>query len=202
MGYIKLNQALAALVLLSVTSAYAECGVENRVVLTCPIENKDARLTICLKQGLPDPTVAYEYARTDEDGFKTDVELFIERDVRDVHYGYWTAKGPDQNIEFAFDRGEYSYKINMTNENYAELTAELRGEVTVSKSDEVISELSCEKGRAEADGYGLILDQIYALGYEWCGGFGAFGFDEMRYINCAPMEIGFDQVTGEAEPKD
>ncbi len=180
--------------------AVDECGLENRVVVSCKILERNNRLTICLKKGLPNPTVAYQYERIDEQGTPEGTDLYIERDIRKVHYADFGGKGRDLTSLLSFERGNYLYHVQIHQFDFLEAERNFGAGIYVFEGRDMIAQLTCDAAKTSSDGTRLVWDQLSRMGYKWCGGFGSYDFDTMRYLNCVTHDDSVDQVSGKRKP--
>ncbi|MEP5760034.1 MAG: hypothetical protein ABJ327_12150 [Litoreibacter sp.] len=119
--------------------AYADCGPDQQVFLSCQVEGRDTQLDVCFDA----ERVTYNY------GPANSPELVLSELVKTVAYTPWPGAGSTVWEEVAFTNADYIYTTFgaihriIPNDPDDEIEVRYSGGVIVMQDDDTIARLYC-----------------------------------------------------------
>ena len=161
---------------LSVTNAWADCLLGEEVFLTCDIRDSAKALSVCHT----DEIASYRF------GPKGNApELEINSPLSDVLLVPWPGFGRTIWEEIHFENAGHNYMVfaaiqrEYPDDENEDIIVHIEGGVEVTKNDDLIVALSCEKGSVDFPWSSGIYDIKTALGQ-------CFDKQETAWTACTP----------------
>ncbi len=142
--------------------AWATCGTDEQTYLSCKIENSRKVLSICLN----DDAATYRFGID-----RRPAELSITEPMATFRYVPWNGLGRSIWEVVEFYNGAYTYEIeagfDRMFDDQAELDFPLFGSVRVTRDEQTVVTLECDRTTVDYNWDTLIWEAKRRLGLEW-----------------------------------